>query len=124
MVCAPCTERAVLFDVSFDLLRGQSAGRDWPECGWQVVTGARNYRGVAAAARIHSPRPGAELQGWSPDELGRHIRMHLPQDVTLFEGTIAENICRLEEEKDSHAIIAAAKAAGVHDMILPPPQCL
>ncbi|UGY16909.1 ATP-binding cassette domain-containing protein [Bradyrhizobium septentrionale] len=60
---------------------------------------------------------GAELDGWTSDELGKHIG-YLPQDVTLFEGTIAENICRLEEEPDSRAIIAAAKAADVHDMIL------
>jgi ABC-type protease/lipase transport system fused ATPase/permease subunit len=78
---------------------------------------ARAITGVWPLRRGSVRLDGAELDGWSPDELGRHIG-YLPQDVTLFEGTIAENICRLEEEKDSHAIIAAAKAAGVHDMIL------
>ena len=83
----------------------------------QIIAGSRNYRRLAAAARVLFAWDGAELERWSPDELGRHIG-YLPQDVTLFEGTVAENICRLEDEKDSHAIIAAAKAAGFTDMIL------
>ena len=115
-VCAPCTERAVLFDVSFDLLRGQALAVIGPSAAGKSSL-ARAITGVWPLLRGSIRLDGAELQGWSPDELGRHIG-YLPQDVTLFEGTIAENICRLEEEKDSHAIIAAAKAAGVHDMIL------
>jgi ATP-binding cassette, subfamily C, bacterial exporter for protease/lipase len=49
-------------------------------------------------------------------DLGPHIG-YLPQDVELFEGTVAENIARLGEV-DSGKVIAAAKAAGVHEMIL------
>jgi ATP-binding cassette, subfamily C, bacterial len=115
-VCAPCAERAVLFDVSFELLRGQALAVIGPSAAGKSSL-ARAITGVWPLLRGSIRLDGAELQGWSPDELGRHIG-YLPQDVTLFEGTIAENICRLEEEKDSHAIIAAAKAAGVHDMIL------
>ena len=78
---------------------------------------ARAITGVWPLLRGSVRLDGAELDGWAADELGRHIG-YLPQDVALFEGTIAENICRLEEELDNHAIIAAAKAAGVHEMIL------
>lgn len=45
-----------------------------------------------------------------------------PQDVELLAGTVAENICRFESEPDDHAIIAAAKAASVNEMILRLPQ--
>jgi len=56
------------------------------------------------------------LSGWSRTELGPHIG-YLPQDIELFEGTIAENICRFSEV-NSDKIIAAARLAGLHDMIL------
>ena len=60
---------------------------------------------------------GAALDQWDPEALGRHIG-YLPQDVELFAGTVAENIARFEPEPDAEAIIAAAKAAGVHELIL------
>jgi ABC-type protease/lipase transport system fused ATPase/permease subunit len=53
--------------------------------------------------------------------LGPHIG-YLPQDVELFEGTVAENIARFEPNSAPTSIIAAAQAAGVHDLILRLPQ--
>ena len=60
---------------------------------------------------------GAALDQWSSDVLGRHIG-YLPQDVELFAGTVAQNICRFDPEATSDDIIAAAKEAGVHEMII------
>ena len=60
---------------------------------------------------------GATLDQWSPEALGRHIG-YLPQDVELFHGTVAQNIARFEDPPDAEAVIAAAQAAGVHDLIV------
>lgn len=59
---------------------------------------------------------GADLRSWPRDELGPYLG-YLPQDVELIEGTVAENIARLGPI-DSEKIISAARAAGVHEMIL------
>jgi ABC-type protease/lipase transport system fused ATPase/permease subunit len=64
---------------------------------------------------------GAALDRWEPEELGRHIG-YVPQDVELFDGTVRENISRFEDKPDAGAIIAAARAADVHDMILRLPE--
>jgi ATP-binding cassette subfamily C exporter for protease/lipase len=60
------------------------------------------------------------LQGWDRVELGPHIG-YLPQDIELFEGTIAENIARFAEV-DSDKVIEAARNAGLHEMILRLPK--
>jgi ABC-type protease/lipase transport system fused ATPase/permease subunit len=60
---------------------------------------------------------GAALDQWSSDALGRHVG-YLPQDVELFAGSVAQNICRFDPEATSETIIKAAKEAGVHDMII------
>ena len=59
---------------------------------------------------------GADIRSWPREELGPHIG-YLPQDVSLIEGSIAENVAR-HGDIDSDKVIAAAQAAGVHDMIL------
>ena len=59
---------------------------------------------------------GADLRTWPREQLGPFIG-YLPQDVELFEGTVADNIARLGK-LDSERVIAAAQAAGVHELIL------
>ncbi|WP_431323530.1 type I secretion system permease/ATPase [Rhizobium sp. YTU87027] len=60
---------------------------------------------------------GASLDHWDNEALGHHVG-YLPQGVELFDGTIAENIARFEDDPDPKAIVAAAKAAGAHELIL------
>jgi ATP-binding cassette, subfamily C, bacterial exporter for protease/lipase len=63
---------------------------------------------------------GLPLSGWNRVELGPHLG-YLPQDVELFEGTIAENIGRFNKV-DSERVIEAARSAGLHEMILRLPK--
>jgi len=63
---------------------------------------------------------GAELGSWNAEQLGAAIG-YLPQDVALFPGTIAENICRFGHGSEFQ-IIAAARMAGAHDMIKQLPE--
>ncbi|NOD36160.1 MULTISPECIES: type I secretion system permease/ATPase [unclassified Ruegeria] len=60
---------------------------------------------------------GATLDQYDPNDLGSHIG-YLPQQVTLFNGTVAENIARMSENPDSEAVVAAAKKANAHELIL------
>ena len=60
---------------------------------------------------------GAALDQWRNEDLGRHIG-YLPQEVALFDGTVAENICRFDGEATSDEILKAAELAGVHEIIL------
>ncbi|WP_414463304.1 type I secretion system permease/ATPase [Hyphomicrobium sp. DY-1] len=73
--------------------------------------------GVWQPGRGHVRLDGASLDQWSEEELGRFIG-YVPQSVDLFEGTIADNISRLDPVRDNPAVIAAAEAAGVHGMIV------
>src|SRR5262249_53241568 len=57
------------------------------------------------------------LHQWNHDDLGRHIG-YLPQDVALFDGTVAENIARFDDDAGSAGVLQAAQAAGAHDMIV------
>ncbi len=60
---------------------------------------------------------GATLDQWSPEMLGCDIG-YLPQEIDLFDGTVAENIARLDPNASSESVIAAARLAGIHDIIL------
>jgi len=77
---------------------------------------ARALAGVWPAKGGHIRIDGAELTQFDPNILGKSIG-YLPQDVELFSGTVAENIARLGSVDDDK-VLAAAKAAGVHEAIL------
>ena len=77
----------------------------------------RGVVGVWKAASGAVRLDGAALQQWDSEVLGGHIG-YVPQSVELFAGTIAENIARFEIGASSDLIVAAAKAAGAHEMIV------
>ena len=112
----PGVPKIVVQDITFELEAGQGLGIIGPS-GSGKSSLARLLVGVWQPVRGNVRLDGAALGQWSPDALGRHVG-YLPQDVELLAGTVAENIARFEPEPDTEAVIAAAKAVGVHDLIV------
>jgi PrtD family type I secretion system ABC transporter len=106
--------------VSFALQAGQALGVIGPS-GSGKSSLARGLVGVWPAVRGHVRLDGASLDQWDPELLGPHIG-YLPQDVELLSGTVAQNIARFEDGASPEDVVAAAKQADVHDMILRLPQ--
>ena len=115
-VVPPGETQAVLRGVTFQLGEGQALGIIGP-AGAGKSTLARAIIGVWRPAAGKIRLDGAALDQYDPDVLGGYIG-YLPQRVTLFEGTIAENIARLQPKADSAKIVEAAQKAAAHDMIL------
>ena len=82
---------------------------------------ARALVGVWRPAQGHVRLDGADLDQWDRERLGRSIG-YLPQDIELFEGTIAQNIGRFDPEATSEEVIAAARLANAHDLITGLPE--
>jgi ATP-binding cassette subfamily C protein len=112
----PGLQRIVVHDIRFRLEAGQGLGIIGPS-GSGKSSLARLLVGVWKPLRGSVRLDGASLDQWSPGALGPHIG-YLPQDVELLSGTVAQNIARFAPNPDDNAIIAAAKAVGVHDMIV------
>jgi ATP-binding cassette subfamily C protein len=112
----PGVTKIVVQDVAFGLEAGQGLGVIGPS-GSGKSSLVRLLVGVWQPVRGKVRLDGAALDQWSPDALGRHIG-YLPQDVELLAGTVAENIARFEPEPDTAAVIAAARAVGVHELIV------
>lgn len=110
----------VLRGVSFRLDPGQAMGVIGLS-GSGKSTLARALTGVWRPAAGTIRLDGATLDQYDPDVLGSLIG-YLPQRVTLFDGTIAENIARLDTAADPARIVAAAQKAAVHDLIVKLPQ--
>src|SRR5439155_6663964 len=102
--------------VDFSLAAGSALGIIGPSASGKSSL-VRAIVGVWPALRGCVRLDRATIDQWTPAARGRHIG-YLPQDVELFEGTIAQNIARFEPEASAATIIAAAKAAGVHDLIV------
>lgn len=115
-VVPPGARSVVVQGISFRLQAGNGLGIIGPS-GSGKSTLARALVGAWLPMRGKIRLDGAALEQWSSDDLGRHVG-YLPQDVELFAGTVAQNISRFDPANDPMAIIAAAKAAGVHELIL------
>ena len=116
---APGTSNSIVRGVSFSLVPGESLGIIGPSASGKSTL-ARLLVGVWPTQAGKVRLDGADIFTWNKAELGPWLG-YLPQDVELFEGTIAENIARFTEV-DSEAVIRAARSSGVHDMILRFPQ--
>ncbi len=115
-VVAPGTERHIVSNVSFALDAGSGLALLGASASGKSSL-ARALVGVWPASSGVVRIDGAALDQWNADELGRHVG-YLPQDVALFDGTVAENIARFDENAQSEAILEAARIAGTHELIL------
>ena len=122
VVAPPGQREPIVKSVTFALESGDALGVIGPS-GSGKSTLARALVGVwepttpASAVRLD----GASLDQWTPERLGRHIG-YMPQEVELFEGSVSDNIARLDADASSETVVAAAKAAGSHDLIVRLPE--
>jgi ATP-binding cassette subfamily C protein len=119
-VSPPRRQQPVVFDVTFRLRAGQAVGIIGPSASGKSSL-VRALVGVWPAAVGNIRIDEGAIDQWSPEMRSRHLG-YLPQDVELLAGTVAENICRFDSEPDDDAIVAAARAASVHEMILRLPR--
>jgi ATP-binding cassette subfamily C protein len=119
-VVPPGARVPTLRGVSFRVEPGQAVGVIGPS-GAGKSTLARAITSVWLPAAGQIRLDGATLDQYDPEALGGYIG-YLPQTVTLFDGTIGENIARLAETPDAAKVVAAARAAAAHDMILELPE--
>ena len=115
-IVPPGDQKVIVQDVTFELRAGNGLGVIGPS-GSGKSSLVRALVGVWQPFRGKVRLDGAALDQWSSDVLGRHIG-YLPQDVELFAGSVAQNICRFDSEARPESILAAAKEAGVHEMII------
>ena len=116
---APNADLVILNNISLNFEPGTVTGVVGPS-GSGKSSLVRAIVGVWPTARGAIRFDGASVDNWASEKIGPYIG-YMPQDVELFSGTVAENICRFQEI-DSSEVVLAAKRAGVHDLILKLPD--
>lgn len=117
-IAPPGARMPTVRGVEFSLNAGDGLGIIGPSAAGKstlvrALVGIWRPTAMGGAVRLD----GASLDQWTPEALGKHIG-YLPQDVELFQGTVADNIARFDPDPNADAIIKAAKSAGVHDMVV------
>lgn len=119
-VVPPGSSAPLLRNVNFRVQPGHAIGVIGPS-GSGKSTLARSLTGVWRPAAGSVRLDGASLDQYAPDVLGGHIG-YLPQRVQVFDGTIAQNIARLNQQPDAEKVVEAARKAAAHEMILKLPE--
>lgn len=116
IVKPPLSEKPVLFGINLQINQGETVGVIGPSAAGKSSF-AKSIVGVWGPMSGNIRIDGADIHQYNPVELGKEIG-YLPQDIELFEGTIAENISRFEDKPEDENIIEAAKLSGTHELIL------
>ncbi len=119
-VAPPGADAPILRGLAFSVAPGQALGAIGPTGSGKSAL-ARPLVGLWPPARGSLTLDGAALDQWLPEALDAQIG-YLPQDVSLFDATVAENIARLQTSYDDAAVVAAAKRARAHELILALPS--
>jgi len=115
-VVVPGTQKTVVSRLSLGLNAGNGLALIGTSAAGKSSL-AKALVGVWPAATGTVRLDGAPIDRWGCDDLGRYIG-YLPQDVALFDGTVATNIARFDAGATSEAILDAARISGAHEMIL------
>lgn len=113
-------QRMTVQGVSLTLQPGQALAIIGPSAAGKTSL-IKAMLGIWRPARGEVRLDGATLDQWDVEQLGKHIG-YVPQTVELVEGTIGQNIARFDPQATSEAVIAAARAAGMHEAILAMPD--
>jgi PrtD family type I secretion system ABC transporter len=114
-VAAPQSRNPLVKRATFKVSAGQAVGVIGPSASGKTTL-ARALVGIWQPLGGRVMLDGMSIDQWSAADLGPAIG-YLPQDVQLFDGTIAENIARFTADAPSDMVIAAARAAGIHEQI-------
>src|SRR5690554_278450 len=114
-VIPPGARNPVVRGVTLELQAGEALGIVGPSASGKSSL-ARAILGIWPTVGGKVRLDGADIGSWNRIRLGPYVG-YLPQDIELFDGTISENICRFGE-LDADRIVAAARLAGVHELIL------
>ena len=117
---APGMTKPIIRNIGFTVAAGQALGIIGSSASGKSTL-ARGLVGIWQPLAGKVLLDGANIQHWDPARLGPHVG-YLPQDIQLFDGTIAENIARFQTPLNSNAMLAAARAAGFHEHILALPD--
>jgi ATP-binding cassette, subfamily C, bacterial PrsD len=120
VIVPPGSKRIVARDISFSLAAGSGLAV-LGASGSGKSSLARTIVGLWQPVHGQVRLDGARLDQWDSDRLGRHIG-YLPQEVSLFDGTVADNICRFAQAASEESILEAAAVAGAHDLIVSLPD--
>ena len=119
-VVAPGTKVPLLRNVNFEVIPGQAIGVIGPS-GSGKSTLSRALTGVWSPVSGSIRLNGATLDQFHSNVLGNYIG-YLPQRIEVFEGSVAQNIARLNQTPDPELVVAAAQKAAAHAMILKLPH--
>jgi len=119
-IVPPGSARFAVQGVSLNLSAGQVLALVGPSAAGKSSL-VRAMLGLWVPARGEVRLDGATLEQWDANTIGRHFG-YVAQTIDLIDGTIGENIARFDPDAPSAAIIAAARAAGMHDTILALPD--
>lgn len=113
---SPITKKTIIKGMNIKINAGEVVGILGPSGAGKTVF-AKLISGIWQPTTGIVRLDSANIYTWNREDIGNHIG-YLPQDIELFNGSVKDNIARMDEKADSNLVIEASESAFVHDMIL------